>query len=67
MSNKQRLTPRKREIVLLLSEGLTPKEVADNLGISKRTIDLHTQQLFTDHNCHSLVKLIRTLEAKELL
>ena len=36
-----RVTPRMREIWTLLAEGLPPKVVASNLGISQKTVEFH--------------------------
>lgn len=41
----QPLTPREREIVNLLAEGLTSKEIARALGISPRTVEVHRAKL----------------------
>lgn len=39
------LTPRQREIVQLLAEGRSAKEIADLLGISARTVEFHKYQV----------------------
>jgi non-specific serine/threonine protein kinase len=39
------LTPRKREIVRLVAEGLTNRAIADRLCISERTVDAHLEQV----------------------
>jgi DNA-binding NarL/FixJ family response regulator len=40
------LSPREREMLSLIVEGLTAKEMADRLGVSIHTIDTHTRHLF---------------------
>jgi DNA-binding NarL/FixJ family response regulator len=40
------LSPREREMLALIVEGLTAKEIADRLGVSIHTIDTHTRHLF---------------------
>jgi DNA-binding CsgD family transcriptional regulator len=40
------LSPRQREMLALIVEGLTVKEMADRLDVSIHTIDTHTRHLF---------------------
>jgi DNA-binding NarL/FixJ family response regulator len=40
------LSPREREMLALIVEGLTAKEIAERLGVSIHTIDTHTRHLF---------------------
>ncbi len=40
------LSPREREMLALIVEGLTAKEIADRLSVSIHTIDTHTRHLF---------------------
>lgn len=40
-----RLTPRQREILQLLAEGRSAKEIASTLGISSRTVEFHKYQM----------------------
>jgi DNA-binding NarL/FixJ family response regulator len=40
------LSPREREMLARIVEGLTAKEIADRLGVSVHTIDTHTRHLF---------------------
>jgi DNA-binding CsgD family transcriptional regulator len=42
---KKELTKREKEVLKLISEGLTAKEIAKQLGISKRTIEAHTANM----------------------
>jgi len=54
------LTSREKEILMLISEGLTNKEIADQLYISPLTVDSHRKNLlakFTVKNTAALVKL----------
>lgn len=40
------LSPREREMLTLIVEGLSAKEMADRLNVSVHTIDTHTRHLF---------------------
>ena len=40
-----KLTPRQREILQLLAEGRSAKEIADLLAISPRTVEFHKYQM----------------------
>jgi two-component system nitrate/nitrite response regulator NarL len=40
------LSPREREMLSLIVDGLTAKEIAERLGVSIHTIDTHTRHLF---------------------
>ncbi len=47
------LSPRERELLALLVEGLTAKEIADRLSVSIHTTSTHTRNLFTKLGVHS--------------
>ena len=53
------LTPREQEIMVLLAEGLSSKEIADKLFISPKTVDNHRSNIFRKLNLHSVIELIR--------
>jgi DNA-binding NarL/FixJ family response regulator len=53
------LTTREREVVQLLSEGKSNKEVADRLGISARTAEGHRGEIMRKLKLGSLAELIR--------
>ena len=54
-----RLTPREREIVQLLAEGKSNKEVAVALGISVKTAETHRTNIMRKLDLHSLSDLVR--------
>ena len=58
-ANYDTLTPREQEIMVLLAEGLSSKEVADKLFISPKTVDNHRSNIFRKLNLHSVIELIR--------
>lgn len=53
------LTPRQREILQLIAEGKTNKEMARILHLSLKTIDTHRTQLMMRLNVHDVVGLVR--------
>ena len=53
------LTPREQEIMVLLAEGLSSKEIADKLFISPKTVDNHRTNILRKLNLHSTIELIR--------
>jgi DNA-binding NarL/FixJ family response regulator len=55
----ERLTSREREIVQLLSEGKTSKEVASALGISVKTAETHRANIMRKLEIHSVSELVR--------
>src|SRR5262249_49940338 len=58
-SAKTRLTPRQREIVQLLAEGKSSKEVAVTLGLSVKTAETHRANIMKRLDCHSVSELVR--------
>jgi DNA-binding NarL/FixJ family response regulator len=54
-----RLTPRQREIVQLLAEGKSSKEVAVVLGVSVKTAETHRANIMRRLDCHSVSELVR--------
>jgi len=55
----RRLTPREREIVQLLAEGKTNKEIATFLNISVKTAETHRANIMLKMNFHSVTQLVR--------
>lgn len=55
----QRLSAREREIVQLLAEGGSNKEVADKLGISVRTAETHRASVLRKLGLDSIASLVR--------
>jgi DNA-binding NarL/FixJ family response regulator len=53
-----RLTPRQREILQLLAEGRTAKEIGAQLGISARTVETHKYELMAAAGIHSSAELV---------
>jgi DNA-binding NarL/FixJ family response regulator len=58
-SNGIRLTPRQREIVQLLAEGKSSKEVAVALNLSVKTAETHRANIMRKLDCHSVSEVVR--------
>jgi DNA-binding CsgD family transcriptional regulator len=56
---RNRLTSREREIVQLLAEGRSSKEVAVTLGISVKTAETHRANIMRKLELHSISELVR--------
>jgi DNA-binding NarL/FixJ family response regulator len=52
------LTPRQREVLQLLAEGQSAKEIASALSISTRTVEFHKYQMMETLNLHTNAELI---------
>lgn len=52
-------TRREREIIQLLAEGSSNKEVADKLGISVKTVETHRAAIMRKLGLHSIGELVR--------
>ena len=55
----RRLTPREREIIQLLAEGKSNKEIATYLNISIKTAETHRANIMLKLNFHSVTELVR--------
>jgi DNA-binding NarL/FixJ family response regulator len=53
------LTPREREVLQLLAEGKTTKQIAVSLNVSVKTIETYRQQIMHKLNLHSVAELTR--------
>ena len=56
---RERLTGREREIVQLLAEGRSSKQVATTLGISTKTAETHRANIMRKLSIHSVSDLVR--------
>jgi FixJ family two-component response regulator len=57
------LTGREREVMALVIQGLSNKEIGRVLGISHRTVDIHRANLMHKAGAHNLLDLIRVAGA----
>ena len=53
------LTQREGEILTLVTDGLSSKEIARQLGISPKTVEFHRSNLLRKHDAKSVVDLVR--------
>jgi DNA-binding NarL/FixJ family response regulator len=58
-SEGTRLTPRQREVVQLLAEGKSSKEVAVALDVSVKTAETHRANIMRKLNLHSVTEVVR--------
>lgn len=53
------LTARQQEVLQLIVDGLSAKDIAGKLNISHRTVEFHKAQLMQQMNLHSTIELIK--------
>ncbi|HYF75685.1 MAG TPA: response regulator transcription factor [Symbiobacteriaceae bacterium] len=53
------LTPREREILILVAEGFTNAEIAKKLYISEKTVQTHRSNILDKLNIHDRTELVR--------
>ncbi|MBN2431014.1 MAG: response regulator transcription factor [Acidobacteria bacterium] len=53
------LTKREQEIMGLLAEGLSPKDISDRLCISNKTVENHRSNIMRKLSVHSTLELVR--------
>jgi DNA-binding NarL/FixJ family response regulator len=58
-SEFDRLTPRQREILQLIAEGETTKQIASRLKLSAKTVETHRQLLMRTLDIHDVAGLVR--------
>jgi DNA-binding NarL/FixJ family response regulator len=53
------LTPREREVLQLIAEGHTTKEIASLLSVSVKTVETHRRNIMRKVNLHSVAELTK--------
>lgn len=53
------LTPREKEVLILIAEGLSNPEIAERLVISVKTVDRHRENIMRKLNLHSRIDLVK--------
>lgn len=61
------LTAREREVLACIADGLTNREIAEQLVISVKTVDRHRENLMRKLNMHNRVELVRYAIEKGLI
>jgi FixJ family two-component response regulator len=59
MTRLGRLTPREREVLDLLADGLQHREIAERLGISPRTVEVYKARMMEKLQCRTLAEIVR--------
>jgi DNA-binding NarL/FixJ family response regulator len=54
-----RLSPREREVLQLIAEGWSTKQIASHLYVSIKTIETHRRQLMKKLNLHNIADLTK--------
>jgi two-component system, NarL family, response regulator NreC len=62
-----RLSPREREVLKLLAEGLSVKEIATRLNLSVKTVDVHKTNLMKKIDVHDRTELIKYAIRQKLI
>jgi len=55
----QKLTARQKQILMMIAEGQSTKQIAGNLNISVKTVETHRSQLSERLNIHDVAGLVR--------
>lgn len=61
------LTPRQKEILRLVAQGLTNREIAEHLDISVRTVEVHRFNLMRRLRVRNVAQLLRQALQSRLL
>lgn len=61
----ERLTPREKQVLDIILEARTAKEIAFELGISQRTVEAHTERLRIKLLARSITDILRIVAAAE--
>jgi two-component system, NarL family, nitrate/nitrite response regulator NarL len=61
------LSPREKDVLQRIAEGLRTKEIADRLGVTDRTIETYRRRLMNKLSAHSAAELIKSAIARGLV
>ncbi len=57
----QSLTPRERQVMALVYDGLMNKQIAARLNLSMKTVEAHRSRMYAKMGIDSVAILVRTL------
>ncbi len=64
---ERRLTPREREVLILVAQGYTNSEIAEILHISPKTVDVHRTRMMNKLDLHNVAEIVRYAIRRELI
>lgn len=62
LTSYQQLTPKERELALLVVKGLMNREIAEMMNIAVRTVEVHRARVMEKMQAGSLAELVRILQ-----
>ena len=57
----EQLTQREREVIRMVAQGMSNKQVAENLGISEKTVQVHRGSAYRKLDLHNAAEIARLL------
>jgi DNA-binding NarL/FixJ family response regulator len=67
ISNEEKLTARETEVLRMIAEGLTSKQIAERLHLSVTTVNSHRTNIMKKLNVHEIVGLVKYAIQKSLI
>ncbi len=58
-SRLKKLTEREKQVLTLIAEGLTGREIAERLCLSEKTVNVHRNNLMDKLDVHHTAELVR--------
>lgn len=62
-----KLTKKENQVLLLIREGLSSKEAADSMDISKRTVDFHLSNIYFKLNVRNRFRAVKQAQILGLI
>lgn len=62
--NNEILTPREKDVIALIAEGKSNKEIASILNISAKTVDVHRSNIMRKLDVHDAISLVKKAAQK---